>query len=186
MILAELLKNMQNWTDNLFSEGELADYLIVRWQRFVTALNAARQDGSENRLNMEDFFLQTPELLPGFEIVEHGFVDQNPLLPAAVILEVPTESGAISLPHPRKFYVLRAPFRGDADLFRYRSPDCALATPKAMVCGQYLHLEFERSGSADKEWKGGFLHDFLAIYDFLDSADVCVKGFNERVRKVVQ
>ena len=186
MILAELLKNMQNWADNLFSEGELADYLILRWERFIATVNAARKDGIENQLKPEDHLLQIPELLPGFEIVEHGFVEQNPFLPVAVALEVATESGISSLPHPRSFVIVQVQFRGEADLFRYRPPDCPNVAPQGMVCGQCLHLRFERSGSADKDWRETYLNDCMTIFDFLDLADVCVKGFNNRVRHMVQ
>ena len=169
-------------TNQLFSDGELADYLILRWERFIAAVNAARQDGSENKLILESHLLQIPELVPGSKIVEHGFVEQNPLLPAAVTLEVATEAGVISVPHPRSFVIIEIQFSGEAELFRYRPPDCPKVAPPGKVCGQCLHLRYERSGSADKDWRELYLSDCMAIFDFLDLADVCVKGFNERVR----
>jgi hypothetical protein len=172
-------------TNQLFSEGELADYLILRWERFIAAVNAARQDGGESKLILEDHLLQIPDLLPGSKIVEHGFVEQNPLLPAAVTLEVATESGVISVPHPRSFVVIEIMFRGEAELFRYRPPDCPNVAPQGKVCGQCLQLRFERSGSADKDWREIYLSDCMAIFDFLDLADVCVKGFNERMKNTL-
>ena len=169
MILAELLKNMQNWTDNLFSEGELADYLIIRWQRFAAALNAARQDGSENRFNMEELFLQTPELLTGTEIVEYNFVEQE-LLPGA---------------SPRYFIILQVPFFGDAELLQNRLPDCPNDAPEGMVCEQYLRLRYEQSGPTDNSWRGDYLSNIMAITDFIDLVDVYVKCFNERIRQML-
>ena len=153
---------MQNWTDNLFSEGELGDYLIVRWQRFVTALNAARQDGSENRLNMEELFLQTPELLTETEIVEHNFVEQEPW-PGAC---------------PRHFIILQVPFWGDAELLRNRLPDCPNDAPEGMVCEHYLCLRYEQSDG----WRGDYLSNIMAITDLIDLVDVYVKCFNERIK----
>jgi hypothetical protein len=169
-------------TNQLFSEGELADYLILRWERFIAAVNAARQDGGVNKLILEDHLLQIPELLPGSKIVEHGIVEQNPLLPAAVMLEVATESGVISVPHARSFVIIEIQFSGEADLFRYRPPDCPNVAPQGKVCGQALQLRYERSGSADKDWREIYLSDCKAIFDFLDLAEVCVKGFNERIK----
>ena len=168
-------------TNQLFSDGELADYLILRWERFIAAVNAARQDGGESKLILEDHLLKIPDLLPGSKIVEHGFVEQDPLLPAAVTLEVATEAGVISVPHPRSYVVIEIQFTGEAELFRHRPPDCPKVAPQGMLCGQCLHLRYERSGSADKNWRELYLSDCMAIFDFLDLADVYVKGFNERV-----
>jgi len=173
---------MNTWKENLFSEGELSDYLILRWERFIAAVNAARQRGGENKLILEDHLLQIPDLLPGSKIVEHGIVEQDPLLPAAVTLEVATESGIISVPHARSFVIIEIQISGEADLFRHRPPDCPKVAPQGKVCGQCLHLRYERSGSADKDWREFYLSDCKAIFDFLDLAEVCVKGFNEKVR----
>ena len=169
---------MKNWPHQLFSEGELSNYLITRWERFITAVNAARQDGCENKYKLEDHILQTPELSPEHKIVDHGFVEQDPIF----LTSDTSEPGVNVQPLPRTFVVIEIQFRGEADLFRHRPPDSPKVAPQGKVCGQCLQLRYERSGSADKDWREIYLSDCKAIFDFLDLADVCVKAFNERVR----
>ena len=176
---------MNDWTHKLFSEGDLADYLILRWERLLAAVHATRQDRGGPAIKLEDHLLQIPEPSPGIEIVEHGFLEQDPLLPAAVTIEVSTPEGVISLPHPRTYSVVHSPLQGNADLFRYRPPDCPAALPQGLVCGQNLCFRIERSGSADEEWKDGLTYAFLAIFDVLDLAVPIVDSYNEKVRNTI-
>jgi hypothetical protein len=166
---------MKDWPHKLFSEGELADFLIDRWQRLVA--NAAHQGSGPNKLKLEEHLLRTPTLVSDFRIVKHGFKNQNTPVPAAEFLE----SGLTRLPHPRSYIIVQIPFCGESDLFRQRPPDCPEVAPQGMVCGQNLHLKFERSGIDDSDWKVSLRKDYLAILSFLDRADVCVQAFNERL-----
>lgn len=101
---------MINWTHKLFSEGELADFLIDRWQLFLTDMRDARPDSGpvcksppDNLAQlavapMEEqeashgeslqvsamltrYRLDCPVLLSGFKIVEHGWVEELPETP---------------------------------------------------------------------------------------------------------
>ncbi len=173
---------MNDRTHKLFSEGELADYLILRWERFLAALNAARQEGGGPGIKQQDHLLHIPEPLPGIEIVEHGLVEQNLLLPAAVTIAVSKAGVVLSLPHPRTYCIVHSLFRGNPELFRYRPPNCPAAAPQGLVCGQALCFRIERNGSADREWQEGFRHDFLAIFEVLDLAVPIVNAYNEKVR----
>jgi hypothetical protein len=172
---------MKDWTHKLFSEGELTDYLIIRWERFIAAMNAAHQGSGPDKLKLEDNLLRMPEMVGGFKIVKHGFIDQDTPFSEPAFLE----SGLTRLTHPRSYIIVQMPFCGEADLFQHRPPDCPEVAPQGMVCGQNLHLKFERSGSDDSGWKVSLRNDLLAIQSFLNRADVCIQGFNECLRNML-
>ena len=68
----------------LFSEGDLADFVIARWKRALAEVQAARQagggDGSAGTFAsiLGRYHLKSPVLLTDFEIIEHGWVEQVP------------------------------------------------------------------------------------------------------------
>lgn len=173
---------MKDWTYKLFSEGELSDYLIIRWERFVAAANAIRQGGGPDTLKLEDHRLRMPDLADAkFKIVEHGFKDQDVPFAQTGVLEADAPS-----PHPGSYIIMQISFCGGADLFRHRPPDCPGMAPQGMVCGETLRLKYERSGSGDSDWKDSLRNDLLAIETFLGRAEACVQGFNERISDMHQ
>ena len=170
---------MKDWPHKLFSEGDLTDFLIDRWERFGATIALPGVELDKRKL--EEHLLRTPRLVCDFKIVKHGFKPQDPSVPGADFVE----SGLLRVAHPRSFIILQIPFCGDVDLFRYRPPDYAGVAPQGLVCQQCLRLRYERSGSDDSDWQGLLRNDYLAIHSLLDQAAVWVQGFNGRLSNML-
>ena len=124
------------WPRKLFSEGDLADFLIARWKLALTEVQAARlaggAGGSPEALEriLDRYNLRATSLLADFRIVEHGSQQDRPRNAALSVPASPGDfasygeylvaqkhhSDAWLKPHsaPPSYIIVEIPFEGDA------------------------------------------------------------------------
>lgn len=187
----------------LFSEGDLANFLIERWKLASAELQAARTAGPENESKsnftviVDRHRLITPSLLTDFEIIEHGWRDATPTdqaLPRPATPENFASHGDYiqaqiaylegrlkHLSSRRSYIILEVPFEGDRDLLRFRPPGCTGMNAQGWLNGQAIQMKFERKGSEDNAWKGTFRIDLQTIDRFLIATSEAVNEFNNQL-----
>ncbi|MEI7728106.1 MAG: hypothetical protein WCO56_00930 [Verrucomicrobiota bacterium] len=184
----------------LFSEGDLADFLLDRWKLASAELHAARLAGTTNKEKLNDtaiidrYRLATPSLLTGFKIIKHGweetpsadlapsrpgpqedFDSHEDFLQAQIdYLEARLKRASLR----RSYIIVSIPFEGDGDLLRFRPPECPGVPPQGVVSGPAIQMKFERAEPEDAAWKDAFREDLQMIDRFLTATRAAVHGFN--------
>ncbi len=173
---------MKDWSHTLFSDGDLSDYLVDRWQEFSSERGSANFDAS-----LSKYILRLPELdFSKRTVVKWG---ENEPEPADFASQVDYLKALLAflrgkLVHLRStFIILDIPFEGDANFFRFRPSGFTLPPPQGLLCEKSIQMRYERCGSEDAEWETLLMNDFSAIHTFLEAASVLADGFNQKVRE---
>ena len=174
---------MNDWKHKLFSEGDLSDYLIDRWQEFAQARNGESVDESK-------YILQLPKLDLNKVSVSNWSEpspDAGDLKAYVAYLEKRISRLEAIVENRQKTSIIASiPFSGDGNLFRYRPPGCKLQTPQGLISGTFIQMRFERSNPEDLSWKLHFTHDLTIVVSFLEAVKVPARGFNHKVSTTVR
>jgi hypothetical protein len=177
------ISKTNDWKHKLFSEGDLSDYLIDRWQEFALARDAAIVDESK-------YILHLPKLdLNKVSISNWSEPSPEPSDMAAYVAFLEKRISrleAILENRQKTSIIVSVPFSGDGNLFRYRPPGCKLQTPQGLVSGMSIQMRFERSSAEDLSWKLHFTHDLTTVFSFLEAVKAPARGLNHKVTETAR
>jgi hypothetical protein len=177
------ISQMNDWKHKLFSEGDLSDYLIDRWQEFAIARDSGIVEESKyilplpkldlNKVSLSNWSEPSPE--PKDIQAYVAFLEKRISRLEAIIENRQKQS-----------FIVHVPFSGDGNLFRYRPSGCKLQTPQGLISGMSIQMRFERSSAEDLSWKLHFTHNLTTVFSFLEAAKVSARGFNHKVTATVR
>ena len=200
---------MEESQPQLFSDGDLTDYLIERQRRFLADVKPAtrriRPDALKARIDKlkARHQLKAPVLAKGLRIVEQGkladgdastefdlveptnpdrFVNQQAFLKARVrYLE------AFLKHHSSRTYaIIEVSFEGEGALFRYRPARSRLPAPRGVVSGTSIRMKIEQSGRHDHGWHAQLKSNLLRIEALLLHTRREVAAFNEGLSQTLR
>jgi hypothetical protein len=195
---------MTTWNHKLFSDGDLTDFLITRWNLFLANLvpHPGEQPKPLTQTRVQElelaYHLQTPELGKDHRIVEHGDLSQSEVEHHLNLTE-PTRSEdfdnmgdfiearihhqLILLKHSTgsTYVIVETPFHGSANLLLHRPSGTDLPSPQGLVAENSIRMRFARLGSDDGAWKTEFKLTFAAIATVLEQSRHAVCAFNQAV-----
>lgn len=194
------------WPHKLFSEGNLTDFLIDRWKLTLAEVQDARQaacgDGSAVTIAgiLGRHHLISPVLQTDFEIIEHGWLEQDspdekqcaPLRPEDFVSHgdyldaqiAHLEARLKRLSSRRSYIIVKIRFEGDGNLMRFRPSGCTGANSQGLFSGQTLCMRFERAGPNDCAWKDVFRTEWDTIIRFIAATNEAVNGFNNNLHEI--
>ena len=201
--------DVKPWPDQLFSEGDLVDYLNERWKSFQSEVKPDKRrrpasDSKEWIAKLEaKYLLKAPVIVGGFHVIEQGKIaDGKPKSEFDRVEPThPDEFGShrefvdarvqyleALLKHisPRTYALVDVPFGGDGDLFRYWPSRCAPPAPQAWLCEKSVRLRIERSGKHDNAWKTQLKADVGRIEAFLSRTRKDVAAHNAAVSETLR
>lgn len=158
----------------LFSKGDLSDYLLDRWellQAELKNLKTYKYRGTIVDEILSDVkqrhLLTVPAVqLDSLKILRHGVTEpEDP------------EASAV----PLTFAVIRLSFSGDPDLFHFRPLDSTLKPPTGRVLGREIHLCITRQSEGASAWEALLRQNLLNLDVFLARCAESVCGYNSSV-----
>lgn len=186
----------------LFSEGDLTDYLIERRQRLQAAMRPATRRIAPEVLKARiakleaKYHLKVPALVKGLRIVEQGrLADASPRREFDLV--EPTDlhqfeskyeflkarvrylEAFVKHASSRTYAVIEVSFEGDGDLFRYRPSRSKLPAPHGAVSGTSIRMKIEQSGVYDHGWHAQLKSNLLQIEAILLHTRREVAAFND-------
>jgi len=197
----------QNPNLPLFSEGDLTDFLLDRWQAFMIDVDNAPQSVWEDDTEFEllDLWfrhnLRVPVFLGTPRIKEHGVVHQpidseeveprSPLdFPSRIDYLLARKAYLEAQLHRSRFLrlygIAHLPFEGDPVLFRYRPLGCKHQPPWGSVEGQSLRIRLEWDKSHGEAPANEFEANLNSIYDYLQRVSEHVFSLNRKMAETIE
>ena len=200
---------MDESPQRLFSEGDLADYLIERQQRFLADLKPGTRRLAPDALKARiaklkaRHQLKAPVLGRRLRIAEQGkLADGKP--GAEFDLVAPTDPDRFAnkqeflkarvryleafLRHvsSRTYAVIEVSFEGDGALFRYCPTRSRLPAPHGVVSGGSIRMKIERSGRHDHRWHAQLKSNLLHLEALLLHTRKMVAAFNDGLSETLR